>query len=225
MNIRTSLILLVITSAQAKDLQNLGFDDPNLSHKTIGPGGIAQAPTGDLLPGWSLTAVGGSAPTIGRIDVPGFPFSLDVAQPVPGFDFGSHSVFLGPRSLPPPDSVEYHLSQTGLIPQGASRLDFYAYVSLVDSLGDPSSKPVSLLINGVPAAYTRYATTITYSADISAYAGQDVNLEFVFIPKSLTSFDIAPFEIVPEPSTMALVTIGSISLFVWGLGEHFRRRQ
>jgi hypothetical protein len=222
MNLRCILLLLVTAATHAKEFVNLGFDSPDLSNKVIGAGGIFHAPTTDLLPGWELTAVGGPAPTRGRIGVSGIPFSLNVAQPVAGFDFGTYRVFLGPRSLPPTESIEYHLSQTGQFPLGASYLRFFLSVSPLGTF-DPQPRPVDLLINGVSIAYSRDTSSITYHADVSAYAGQEVDLEFVFIPNALSSFDIAGIEVIPEPSTSTLIALGAGSLALFGLRGLSRR--
>ena len=56
-------------------------------------------------------------------------------------------------------------------------------------------------------------------ADVSEFAGRQVNLEFIFPLDGVTRFDIAGFVTTPEPSTYALCGIGAAILW-WQ-----RRRQ
>ena len=66
-----------------------------------------------------------------------------------------------------------------------------------------------ILINGQSIPYREFG--ISY-ADVSAYAGQQVSLEFVF-PKGGGEFDIAGFTIAPEPSTYGLFGLGTVALW------------
>lgn len=199
-----------ITPVIAGAFTNLGFDSPDLTHLDS----FQQAPAGEAIRGWSLKLDNGVAyPT--RIIVANelvSPVSLTTDHKIPGtdVDFGKYSLFMGGvgSSVTP----IYHLSQIGLIPGDAGALRFY----LSDAIsGLPSTAVFQFLINGQRVGL-KMAPGIRpdiLDADVSVYAGQDVNLEFVFGKTFTRSFDIAGFTTVPEPSTYALLGFGAALLW------------
>jgi hypothetical protein len=210
-------LLIASVPAIAGDFINLGFDQPNLSHvQTMN--GLQQGPTSEVLQGWSLTIGNGVAyPPSTIISVgPAAPLSLYPAQNVQGIgpDLGKYSLFLGPVLGPPGQSFSpvYTLSQTGVIPANASSLQFL----LSDAIaGLPPANLFQCQINGQSASLS-VAPGIRpdiLNADVSAFAGQQVNLSFVFGQGIFSQFDIAGFTTTPEPSTYAL--LGFCAALLW----------
>jgi PEP-CTERM motif len=102
----------------------------------------------------------------------------------------------------------FHLSQTGTIPRDATGLQFLLFNS--------GGAPFGMSINGNPVSYAGDGIEV---ANVSAYAGQTVNLEFTFQPYGGMFFDIAGFTTTPEPPTYALFGVGAAAL-LW-----FHRRK
>jgi PEP-CTERM motif len=211
MKLRATLLLLAPCAAVAGDFINLGFEDPNLTHAQAHQDGEV-GPTSEVLQGWSLTAPSGTVVPAQTIIIPfsGGPLSLTPAPIVPasGVDFGKYSLFLGAvgNSLTP----VYNLEQSGMIPQKAVGLTFCLYSG---SLGRSPSDNFSISINGHPLVYSESIFTHIGVADVSAYAGQDVDLKFTFGNNSFHAFDIAGFTTTPEPSTYALFGLGAVLLW------------
>ena len=83
-------------------------------------------------------------------------------------------------------------------------------------LGYFANGPMEMLING-KLLHTVDTTLSTMPiVDVSAYAGQVVNLEFHVFQKPFLGaqfqFDINGFTQVPEPSTWALFGVGAVTL-------------
>ena len=200
----------------AGDFVNLGFDDPDLSHATSfqsGPLVGQSAPTSEAIRGWTFFSANSPTPDrtyIGVATTP--PVALIGVGRIPGtgVDFGKYGLYLANHSLAP-DSLQpiYHLSQFGTIPAGATELVYYRSPG-TSSPGTPGA--FQILINNLPVPYTEGRFTSIGIADVSGFAGQQVNLEFVF-PKGGSEFDIAGFTIAPEPSTYALFAVGAVGLW------------
>ena len=200
----------------AGDFVNLDFEHPDLSHAVPYPlfPGSESAPTTEALRGWTLTAdvIQLDRVAVSANNVP--PVCLTVGA---GNDptFGKYALYLANPTLAP-NSLQpiYHLSQLGTIPAGATDLVFFRFGPSPGGL-NPNFVPFKILINGQSVPYTEAG--VGY-ANVSAFAGQQVSLEFVF-PKGGSTFDIAGFTIAPEPSTYALFGLGAVALW-W----QFRRR-
>lgn len=208
-----SLAVLGLTGVQAGEFVNLDFEHPDLSHaKPYWIPGISVAPTSEALAGWSLTGLPPAqlVNTLIGTDLP--PVCLLLVDP--DAKFGKYGISLdSPWNGPFSSLPVYHLSQTGLIPVGATELVF----DVVSGRADWN--PFSILVNGQSIGY-RQGTPTSWSecsADVSAYAGREVKLEFVF-PRGSTFFDIAGFKIVPEPSTYVLLGLGTVVLCWMGRG-------
>ena len=208
--------VLVASSLSAGDFVNLDFEHPDLSHAIADPvvAGDFRAPTSEALQGWILTA--DVLPTTELFVTPPGGLRPPVALtggegtiPGTGVDFGKYELYLAAPSLAP-NSLQpvYRLSQTGTIPAGATQLIYYRSGP---GVGGPSSNPslFQILINGPQVPYTEAG--ISY-ADVSAFAGKEVNLEFLFL-KPGNSFDIAGITIAPEPSTYALIGLAALALW------------
>lgn len=214
--------LLIALPISASDFVNLDFETPDLSHAvpyTLPDS--TSAPTSEALRGWTVTGL--ASPALDRTiiyegDLP--PLDLTAARVVPGsgVDFGKYSLNLSSPSGTPVSLLPvYHLNQSGTIPLGAKELIYYRS-GPNGSPSDPSLPTFKILINGASIPYAENRFTPVATVDVSAYAGQNVSLEFIF-PKGETLFDVAGFNIVPEPSTCALLGLGAAAL-----GWHCRRR-
>jgi PEP-CTERM motif len=208
MNLRATLLLLAPCAAVAGDFINLGFEDPNLTHAQPNQYGKV-GPTSEVLQGWTLTLNSGVQypPQITvSLDNPP-PVSLTRAPAIPSsaVDFGKYSLFLGAvgNSLTP----VYNLEQSGTIPPNAGDLVFYLASG---SLSRSQADNFQISINGQSIPYTQAG--IGY-ADVSAYAGQAVDLKFTFGSNSYHFFDIAGFTTTPEPPTYALFGLGAALLW------------
>ena len=206
-----------VSPMSAGDFVNLDFEHPDLSHAIADPvvAGDFRAPTSEALQGWILTAdvlpttqlfvtpPGGLRPPVALTGGEG-------AIPGTGVDFGKYELYLAAPSLAP-NSLQpvYRLSQTGTIPAGAAYLVYYRTGGVAPA-GTPGA--FQILINNASVPYTEGRFTSIGTADIAAFAGQQVSLEFVF-PKGGGEFDIAGFTIAPEPSTYALFGLGGVALW------------
>jgi hypothetical protein len=171
-------------------------------------------PTSEALQGWSLKLENGvSFPAKTFVTRErAVPVSLTTAYSIPGSNvsLGKYSLFFGGGG----DSLTpvYHLSQTGVVPVDASWLVFYLDDPFISSLPQPNG--FLCLVNGSAAnLFIGPAFTHVYYADVSGYAGQEVNLQFVFGKSFSHSFDIAGFTTVPEPSSYALLGLGAALLW------------
>ncbi|HAB15685.1 MAG TPA: hypothetical protein DCE44_04460 [Verrucomicrobiales bacterium] len=188
---------------------NLGFDEPII---TFPP---SLGLTSDILNGWALTAAGGEVPIVipvgPTVTVPTLTFAQPYKDPLPSFgkyqlsfvNFVNHEFELTPT---------YTLKQAGKVPELALELQVF-----YDSFDTPP--PPDLLqcrINGqnIPIESSDWFGVGIWEFPVSAYAGQEVELEFVLGPTHGLFFDIAGFTSVPEPSTWALLGLGG-SFFGW----------
>ena len=97
----------------------------------------------------------------------------------------------------------YSLSQYGTIPVDANHILFYA----------DGSPWIDFRVNNKTISYSTSIITSIADADVSAYAGQQVELIFIFPKGANIQFDIAGFTSVPEPSTYALFGLGAALLW------------
>ncbi|MBI2928228.1 MAG: hypothetical protein HYY24_21375 [Verrucomicrobia bacterium] len=201
-------------TAHAAPFQNLSFDEG----ATIRVGADGYGPIADLLPGWSLSIPAGPLSEIGYNSAPlgdGW-VSLIPKDNFGGFPpypvFGLYSLAVDPvvrfSSLSP-----MTLSQRADVPADAVTINFINYGS-----------PFELRLNGTPISLTyqdadpslfpgrglRYA-----SGDVSAFAGQNVELTFsAFYAEGIPSIhglDSISF-VVREPSTWLLLGLGGLVL-------------
>lgn len=193
---KTLLALLFGLPCLGGDFVNLTFDEPDVSGALteIYPGGPKRGSVAALLRGWNVSVAGQpyEFATISSFPVGSGndPVSLFGNPPgEPGSLLGAYT--LGIHS-PVPPAPEIRLNQTGTIPANAAGLWIFG------------TGHAQMFING-----ERVGDTIaTPVADVSRYAGQEVNLEFLVASGGSIRFDILGFVPVPEPGTWALLGTG-----------------
>jgi hypothetical protein len=210
------LFVADMSKAAASPFSNLGFDEANTNHvfDLNGDNTYYYGPISELLPGWQLSAgTNAFAPN----DLIGFNLSL----PGPGYATlystnGNFSLGLWPgvdfSTLAP---VPYSLIQIGNVPADASTLRFFSF-----------GLPLELRVNGtiVPLFYGNVLTTVPpmaigsadVFADVSAFAGQTVELRFTTPSQSsflsgLDSISFSP-QTIPEPAPCLLLGLGGLFL-------------
>jgi hypothetical protein len=208
---------LLATTVTAQEFVNLNFDSPDLTGSLRpvfqDPGPAGSGYWGDIrqvLRGWQVSLDGvvqseitySPWPTDGRV----LGANLVNYRPGRGIDLGgvNHLVIETRSERWPPAGPEVRLSQVGTIPPTATGIELFG------------SAYGRVLINGedVGSTYDGHV----HALDISRFAGQDVNLEFLFRPGAAGSFDIFGFTQVPEPSTWALFGCGAV-IMGWMLGR------
>ncbi len=197
------LALLAITGAcLAGDFINLTFDDPNLtgSLTPVFPGGPFTGDTAELLRGWSVTA--GGVPLTQMTYSP--PLTTSVG-PVTLRANNPATTGLGAYSLQlessPPNVPTIRISQQGTVPVEANGL-------LIASAGY-----VQAFSNGTKVGEVNPMLGSQVVLDLSIYGGQGINLEFLVRAGESARFDILGFTSVPEPSTWALLGVGTAAIF------------
>lgn len=211
-------------SGFAAPFQNLDFESANTNHLVpCGIDNISSGPLNELLPGWQV-----KAPSPGHwlnnqlwLNVfapgPGF-FSLfdrnyhPDLRPIDRFPvYGNFSFAMNP------DFGPFSLSQVGDVPVGVSAISFVSY-----------ERPVSLFIDSHAIALDSVEIPVEpfvehprfqVTADVSEFAGKEVELKFVTGNAGWYGLDNITFLSVPEPSTWALIACGSAVV----CGNLFRR--
>jgi hypothetical protein len=212
----------VCCSAQAAPFENLTFDEPHTNAFVPNGFGEQMAPMADAIPGWSLELRSDrfSGAYTGEVNVLQLATSIEpvvLLYPPASFFSPSHGFSLyfsfTPPDQPPGPGMWFY--QVGDVPPGAQQFRFL-------SLGVPV-----LHINERSLPLTEGSLPYEEVADISAWAGQTVRLEF-YAPGPIGFFDIIGFSSVPEPSGWALLLLG-LPCLVWYLSlaqerERPRRR-
>ena len=193
-------------SSSAQDFVNLTFDSPDLSgslrpYEPSNPVTPFIGETSRLLRGWILLENGISTGEIAYQPAAGYRLEpVTLYSPFAGADTNYRLVIISSY----PHQVDLRFQQTGRIPVDTISLGYFA------------NGPMEMLING-KLLHTVDTTLGTMPiVDVSAYAGQVVNLEFHVFQKPFLGaqfeFDINGFTQVPEPSTWALFGVGAVGL-------------
>ncbi|HXC36764.1 MAG TPA: PEP-CTERM sorting domain-containing protein [Candidatus Acidoferrales bacterium] len=223
---KTSIIKYIISVTAIAAVQpcysqsfiNLNFESANVSGYSTG----AIVPTQDAFPDWSAYYGPPSDPThsgslssvfYDTIGLGGAFIALeDSNAPAPyGPIQGNYSAFLG-GSIPTADTTA-SLGQTGTIPRTAQSIIFW----------ESTGGSLDVSFNGQALSLVDVSNAVNYTvyaADISSIAGETGQLLFTAPVNSGAVLDNIQFSTssVPEPSTVALCTLGGLSL-AW------RRRQ
>ncbi len=228
----TSLFCTCWVSVSATAFQNLGFEAANTNNISV----VGEGSVHDLIPGWDYNQ-GGSGYSVNWTCYINAPVDLGNAGqvslitannpygvPVVGkYGIYFNSAYAGTLL---PSSIR----QTGTIPAGTKSLLFLDYYTYATGLGpDPfvearingSLVPLYNSLVGVRPLQTFPQWSIfTFEsfADVSAYAGQPVTLEFT-VPHDAMGLDdiqFSPLAVVPEPATWALWSVGLAGLWLAG---------
>ena len=213
------MILPVIVYAQG-EFQNLNFEAATISQNQA-PGPVNAT---DALPGWNVYFNYGP---IGEVQFeqtqiayssldPGYPqVTLFGTNGVDGTAIeGGFSVLLQAMNLPGLQLDNIAISQIGLVPTSAQCVFFKA---------QPGTESFRMLLGGQNIPFTAVTTLPNYTlyrGDISAFAGQSLELKFtasVPIPSSLGwNLDSIEFssQPIPEPSAMVLLTSAGALLLI-----------
>jgi hypothetical protein len=180
----------------------MDFENPVLPLMPIG--GLLQV--ADAVPGWTVSpgvvyyntvSIGGAIIALEDTNAPG-----GVPHPIQG----NYSVLL--EGSIPAAATSASIGQTGTIPDTMQSLTFYlgnAFGTLQVSFNGHNI-PYNAIGNG--ANYT------IYGADISGYAGQTGQLLFTAPVNNAGLLDYIQFSstAIPEPSSLALGTLGALLL-------------
>jgi hypothetical protein len=205
-------LLFSATTCIAGEFINLTFDDPDLSGPLTEayPGGPLLGKTSQLLRGWNLLADDQSV-GIASYSPFGFPGGDGIASLVGNSPaeaqtvFGANTLYLASPGFTSTDGPVIRLRQTGTVPAEAQGLWIFGTGRL------------QMLING--ERVNNIGNVADPVVDISRYAGQTIDLEFVVSRRDSMRFDILGFKPIPEPSTWTLGGIGAAAVF------YFARRK
>ena len=233
-----AIICLTVTTSQtgAAPFLNLGFDEANTNKLVFDNPPNVDVGFGtstDLLPGWELQL--GSILVTNYVWLNLNPTGFGLASLYDSnnylFDTRTHLPVDGKYSFamfPDQPIGLFSLTQTGDVPADAQLLHFTSFGMGVQLFLNGTSIPVTYTYG--PRPQNLNAWSAAASADISAYAGQMVELKFVTLPTLgtgtlLNGLDSIYFSPVPEPGTLALLMLGLSPLGLWRLrrGEWRRR--
>jgi len=217
-------VLCLAVQSHTAPFQNLGFDEAitNRLSPADPPFHDGLGSSIDLLAGWQLYLGTQPVSVVGmNWKFPGFGYSSLYNRDVPAFD--RYSLGLVPGQDTGTDFIEtpFSLVQTGDIPADAASIHFLSY----------NQRPELRLNNSLlPVTYNYFAPgpaapVFEGVADISAFAGQTVDLEFTtpnsFLFYGLDSISFSP-QIIPEPSPLMLFGMGGLMLLVVLKQRHWR---
>lgn len=211
-----TFILAVNLAASADPFMNLDFEAADLVSPPIiiGPDGGESGLVANWLPAWRIFR-GGFEQTSGTIPlnfgISGDTYSLYDENIGPyGVQFEGELAFLAGR--PSVDSFAVSLVQVGLIPADAMSLHYKAQ----KGPWDVQVNGVRLDLHGWNASDTG-STLQDVSVDVSAYAGQEVELKLTqALPSQWNALDSIRFSavpVVPEPGMFWIAWVGWLGIW------------
>jgi len=205
-------VILMSAKAYSQGFVNLDFEDATVI--------LAGAPDiiyeSSAIPGWSAYFGGGGSGGAGdaiyydTISLGGSMVALEDNNNVsPKPIQGNYSVFLfGASSVyaPPDEQYSASIGQTATIPTTAESLTYWSSGGALQATFN--GQPLDFLVTGSTANYN------IYSADVSAYAGQNGQLLFTTPVNDSALLDNIQFSTspAPEPSAFALTALGGLLL-------------
>lgn len=216
------LVLALVWNASAAPFQNLGFDNANTNNVTPRnpPDRDFFGPASEVVPGWQLLLGTSQESEVGLnalLPGPGYSSIMtsdnQLGRPVVGLYSLSLIPFYG--GADPSQFRPYTLIQNGDIPLGSLSMRFINYGAPVDLYVNGSLVPLFYDYGAVvPDPNARLANV---SGDISAFAGQNVELRLVTLFRTtgayVSGLDSISFSAIPEPSAVVLLTLGVLLLF------------
>jgi len=217
-------VLCLAVQSHTAPFQNLGFDAAitnNLSSADP-PFHDGLGSSIDLLAGWQVFLGTNPVSVVGmNWQYPGFGYASLYNRDVPAFD--RFSVGLMPGQDTGSDFIDtpFSLVQTGDIPAGAASIHFLSYNHLLELKLNNAALPVSYHYFAPGPA----APVFEGVADVSAFAGRTVELEFTtpnsFLFYGLDSISFSS-QIIPEPGPQLLFGLGGLMLLAVMKHRHWR---
>lgn len=198
------LPFVALQSQAQRDFQNLNFEDTTIPQNHP-PDYVSAA---DAFPGWNVYyGMSLQSEVLYNNATLGFGCVSLVGTNGPGYNLeGKYSAVLNGAGGYPDASI----SQTGLVPVFAESLLFKAV---------PGRGPLVVLLDGQSLPiYSISTEDHLYGADISAFAGQSVDLKFSALQDipglNFWSLDAIQFstQVIPEPGTLVLSVFGTLIL-------------
>lgn len=199
--------------AYSGQFQNLDFEQARTNTAVRNGVGDVYGPIQDLLPGWRLEKFGGGVTGVQtntglNTQAPGIGFDTLLTTDYYRNTFSGQFAFA--MSAGGIFNIGYSLSQVGDVPSDAKSLRFFNFIGRFE-----------LWINGslMPVFYTDAPSQAKAgarfgAADVSAYAGKEILLEFRPLPadaianfSGLDNISFSPIP-VPEPSSVVLFFCG-----------------
>ena len=182
------------------------------------PTNTGEVSPSQAFPGWAASQTGRPQPIVIYNTLTLGAGSVILFGTFPGDQDWAHAVISGHYSAGLQTGAYGYasLAQMGTIPVGSRSL-------LLDTVGDA----IEVSLNGSLAPIVRWAEGTTgfgsrydtYVVDVSALAGQEVELKLSNAPFTqavfLDNIRFSQVALVPEPSTLALVGIGGALLWAW----------
>ena len=207
---RTLVALLVCPALLAGEFVNFTFDEPDLANvRPFKPPGEyfdrQYAPVEEVFQGWTISQVFldelkfSAFDGLANVDAGASTLSLSPASSLGSLPY---SVNVGQRLGLDWERSTFSLSQVGLVPGDAGTLRWW------------NAGNLDVHINGESLSGQRVDPLLPlYEANVSTYAGQEVELSLEFAKGSSYEFDLVGFMPIPEPSPAALLIVGGVLLF------------